>query len=184
MFRLVMAVVLIGLLNISQAQLLRQGYEDIFDPSTRPIVINEKGVRTEANISLENEPRNTSGDCFYYWHHANKIMVTQGGYSGELLHGEYRTFYRSEQLKESGTFKQGLKNGKWTEWAENGYITKIVHWNRGIRHGETIDYDAKGEIKKITVYANGKVINLEELKEREKKKLYKSFNYDIGDNDY
>ena len=184
MLRLAAIITLTAILNLSQAQILRSGYEDIFDPATRPVVINEKGIRTETNISLENEPRNTSGDCFYYWHRANKIMMTQGGYSGELLHGSYKSFYRSEQLKESGTFKVGLKHGKWTEWTENGYILKIVYWNKGIRHGETIDYDAKGEIKKVTIYANGKTINLEELKKREKKKLYNSFNYEIGDNDY
>ena len=185
MIRLIPWLVFFFLTSLyANAQILNQGFEDLFDPSTHPITVNEKGVKIESHVSLEKFPKNTNGECFYHWHHANKIMKTQGGYGGNLLHGDYNSFYKNGQLKESGRFVLGLKHGKWTEWTSDGYIYKIVHWNKGIRHGETIEYDGNGEIMSIITFANGEIIDPEKLSKREKKRLFGSFNYDIGRNDY
>lgn len=185
MLRLLLLLTLFSVLHPLQAQRFKNSdYKDIFEPSTRPISLSEKGIKTETSISLEPTSKKIDGNRFYYWYKANKIMVTQGGFSGMLLHGDFKAFYRDDQLKESGVFKFGLKHGNWTEWDESGYIIKIVSWNRGIRHGETIEYSGNGEIKKVTVYDRGTVVDLATLSEKEKKKLYKSFTYDIGDNDY
>lgn len=159
-------------------------FYDLLDPSTRPIKIKEKGLTIETSVALETVNSKTNGNKIYYWFRDNKIMSTQGGYNGSLLHGFYSVTYRNNQLKESGKFKWGLKDGKWTEWNEDGYIKKIVFWSKGFRHGKTINYNDKGDIIDVVVYNRGQKIDFEQLSKKEKKKLNKSFEYKVGDNNY
>ena len=41
------------------------------------------------------------------------ILVTQGGYNGRLLNGDFRVFYPNKNLKENGNYQFGLKEGTW-----------------------------------------------------------------------
>ncbi len=57
----------------------------------------------------------------YTWYMKNSIQVTQGNYSGKLLHGTYTKYYwKTNQLAEKGDYKYGLKEGAWQEWNNNG----------------------------------------------------------------
>jgi antitoxin component YwqK of YwqJK toxin-antitoxin module len=99
---------------------------------------------------------NPKKDLTYYWCTSNKIMETQGGYEGKLLHGDYTVFYHSNNnLKEKGKFKNGLKNGEWTTWYENGKIASITHWKSGKLHNSLKAFDNSGNSTGEKRYKNG-----------------------------
>ena len=79
-------------------------------------------------------------------------MQTKGGYDGKLLHGEYTSFYLSDNLKEKGWFCKGLKCGKWIQWYENGKIKETGHWKNGLRNGKTQSFNINGEKLMVAEY--------------------------------
>jgi len=58
----------------------------------------------------------------YTWFKAGKIHITEGGYSGKLLDGDYRAFYISGQLKTAKTFSKGRLKKKTIFWDRKGKI--------------------------------------------------------------
>lgn len=107
----------------------------------------------------------------YLWYSSNKIMETKGGYDGKLIHGYYKSFYLSNQLKEKGKVKYGLKSGEWRYWYENGLLKEIITWKNGKKNGKYILFNeeggkmASGKFKNdllhgkfITYAKNGKVL--------------------------
>lgn len=67
----------------------------------------------------------------YYWYSANIIHNTQGGFSGKLLNGQYTEYYPDKNLREQGEFKNGLKDGIWKSWNDDGILTATTNWKRG-----------------------------------------------------
>tara|TARA_Y100000782_G_scaffold114021_1_gene148774 strand:- start:432 stop:1061 length:630 start_codon:yes stop_codon:yes gene_type:complete len=67
----------------------------------------------------------------YYWSRKRKINHTKGGYSGDLLHGKYTTYYTNGGLKEKGKFKKGLKQNEWVSWDQNGKIINMKTYSNG-----------------------------------------------------
>lgn len=92
----------------------------------------------------------------YYWFKAREIHQSVGGYSGQLLHGDYTKHYTSNQLAEQGAFKKGLKHGIWKFWYENGNLKRIESWKKGRKEGVTILYDNEGKIIEKGQYFNNK----------------------------
>lgn len=70
-------------------------------------------------------------DRTYYWYKAQKVMGTEGGASGTLLHGEFVAYHSNKQLAQQGRFCKGLKCGTWRYWNEDGKNVKIEKWKRG-----------------------------------------------------
>lgn len=87
----------------------------------------------------------------YYWYKAQKVMGTQGGSSGQLLHGAYESFYVNKQLCEKGRYEKGLKDGDWQYWRMDGSLLRTEHWNTGAQRGEQIHYSEKGLVQKRTI---------------------------------
>lgn len=96
----------------------------------------------------------------YYWFKAQHVLGTQGGSSGQLLHGLFESFYASKQLYSKGYFTRGLKDGDWFYWREDGSLLRSEHWNAGTPRGEQIDYSENGIVRKRTVI-HGKTITTE-----------------------
>ncbi len=97
----------------------------------------------------------TRPEKYYWWYSANRITVTQGGYSGKLLNGPYTAYYPDKNLKEQGGFLAGLKEGKWSSWNENGILRETVYWESGVKDGSFSEYDEKGNLLKSGYYRNG-----------------------------
>jgi len=85
-----------------------------------------------AEISPVNALPKTKPSLFYYWYSANLIHSTQGGFSGTLLNGQYNEYYLNKNLLEQGTFKNGLKDGAWKTWNEDGTLDKAATWKDGV----------------------------------------------------
>ncbi|WP_423147916.1 toxin-antitoxin system YwqK family antitoxin [Rubrolithibacter danxiaensis] len=90
----------------------------------------------------------------YYWYSANHISITQGGYSGKLLHGTYTDYYLNKNLKEKGKFNKGLKKGEWLSWYESGHLKDRYSWNSGKKNGKYSLYDTEGRLKEKGKYRN------------------------------
>ncbi|MBB6273348.1 antitoxin component YwqK of YwqJK toxin-antitoxin module [Pedobacter cryoconitis] len=82
----------------------------------------------------------------YYWYSNNAIRITQGGFSGKLLHGLYSSYYDNKSLQEQGYFKMGLKTGEWKNWAEDGQLISDVSFNKGVPEGNFYKYDGHGKL--------------------------------------
>lgn len=70
-------------------------------------------------------------DMNYYWFRPDTILITNSGFGGKLLNGEYKVFYPNKNIKESGFFDYGLKTGEWMEWNEKGRVVQIYNWKKG-----------------------------------------------------
>lgn len=90
-------------------------------------------------------------DKIYYWYKAQRVLGTQGGSSGQLLHGLFESFYGNKQLCEKGTYCKGLKDGEWNHWRTDGTLISKEHWSNGRQHGTQLYYDEQGEIYKTTI---------------------------------
>jgi hypothetical protein len=84
-------------------------------------------------------------DRYYYWLSGQSINVTQGGFSGKLLNGSFESFYLNKNLKESGSFASGLKNGEWNHWNDQGVLIGQYVWKAGKKSGKYINFNSAGE---------------------------------------
>jgi antitoxin component YwqK of YwqJK toxin-antitoxin module len=91
-------------------------------------------------------PRHLKDKSFYYWYTGNQLNITQGGYSGRLLDGDFKSFYAHKNIKEQGEFKKGLKSGNWKSWYPNGVLQQKVAWSSGDKDGAFQEFDARGEL--------------------------------------
>jgi hypothetical protein len=94
-------------------------------------------------------------ELWYFWYSANQIQHTQGGYSGKLLNGGYRSYYLNKNLMEEGSFRAGLKHGSWKSWKENGVLAELTNWRDGILTGPFSKYDDAGERRLSGRYKKG-----------------------------
>jgi antitoxin component YwqK of YwqJK toxin-antitoxin module len=92
-------------------------------------------VEADKIITAEILPVNTAPrikpDCLYYWYDDNRIHSSQGGFSGNLLNGQYVVYYLNHNLLEQGAFKKGLKDGAWKSWNEDGSLKQEANWKEG-----------------------------------------------------
>lgn len=93
-----------------------------------------------------------NSEKYYYWFKSQKVLNTQGGSSGSLLHGDYESFYKNNQLAEKGLFKKGLKDGTWKSWNQNGILIHQENWSKGTQIGKQLYYNQDGLIQKTIIY--------------------------------
>lgn len=99
--------------------------------------------------SDERGVKNYDNSKSYFWYKSQKILTTQGGSSGNLLHGDFLSYYTNSQLCEQGQFKRGLKNGKWSYWNSKGILIKQENWRNGDQKGKQLEFDSLGKLQKI-----------------------------------
>lgn len=94
-------------------------------------------------------------DREYFWYKGGAIHKTESGIAGELLHGDFQKFYHSNQLAEAGLYKNGLKQGQWKNWHENGTLQSQQGWSDGQRDGRYSSYDKTGFLIETGNYRHG-----------------------------
>ena len=130
-------------------------------------------------------------DKEYTWYYNNTIHTTAGNYSGKLLSGEYTQLdKKSNQLKEKGYYKAGLKVEKWYSWNSNGTLSSYTEYKNGYKNGihityaDSNKYAIKGTYKKNekrglwTEYKNGKKAITSQYKHNIKNGKQKTYNED------
>lgn len=98
---------------------------------------------------------NPSLNSTYYWYKSNEIHQSKGGYSGNLLHGDYTRYYITNQLSEKGVFSFGLKVKEWKSWFKNGQLKSVCNWKNGRLSGNYTLYDDFGKILLSGKYSKG-----------------------------
>lgn len=179
-------LLLIFLSGVFTLKVSAQSYSDQF--LTHRVITNFDDhtviayVKPFGNVSILN-------DRTYYWFSGKQINTTQGGYSGKLLNGEYQDFYTNKNLKESGSFFKGLKDGVWKTWNESGMLNDLFTFKNGRKNGVYAKYDHTGKVleqgsykddlltghQMISVGDSMKVISYKEGKVKEKKSILPGF---------
>jgi antitoxin component YwqK of YwqJK toxin-antitoxin module len=73
---------------------------------------------------------------------------------GELELDREIVYYKNEQKKMDGQYKDHLRNGLWMAWYENGNIWSEGEYNDGKRNGKGIAYHENGKKYIEGVYRN------------------------------
>lgn len=163
-FQIFLSIILFGLCNNA----FSQGAE--WQPMIREIVVKHKDSTERAHILIHKESIKTSNSLMYYWYNKNKINQNMGGYSGDLLQGEYLVFDNENNLITQGHFERGLKHDTWKHWGSNGVLKKTIDYHFGLIDGEVEIYDNEGNLIEIKNYKAGE----EKIKEAGKMKIWKS----------
>jgi hypothetical protein len=105
-------------------------------------------------------------DRTYHWVRAQQLFSTQGGASGDVLHGAFLAYHPNGQLKEAGRFKEGTKQGEWRAWNERGELIRVTRW----RNGKERTVRGTEEVQRRSVRARSERVKTErvtkEVKER------------------
>ena len=112
--------------------------------------LKQDGLQYEFSVLAEDKlgVLNYDTERIYYWYRAQLIKGTQGGASGQLLHGACEAFYTNKQLAEKGCYRKGLKYGKWSYWKMDGTLDQIEHWKEG-----KIGYPASLDLQSCETYS-------------------------------
>ena len=70
------------------------------------------------------------------------------------------SYYKTEQIAEQGTYKNGKRNGKWIYYYENGQKKKEGKYNDGWKDGLWIEWYENGQ-KRVECRHNGAIIHPE-----------------------
>ncbi|WEK35730.1 MAG: hypothetical protein P0Y53_24860 [Candidatus Pseudobacter hemicellulosilyticus] len=74
-----------------------------------------------------------------------------------LHHGLYMNFYANGNVKDSGYYKNGIRDGIWEEWQEEGAVRASGMYRKGVKQGDWRHYNASGKLLYIVSYKNGRV---------------------------
>jgi antitoxin component YwqK of YwqJK toxin-antitoxin module len=121
------------------------------------VVINQDEFTVKAGVLNDKVKINLCNVKSYKWYQAQKIMETKGGFSGKLLHGEYKEYYLNDQLKEKGFYKYGLKNKEWKYWYADGKLRETITWKKGLRQGKYQLYNDYGQLVATGKFKNDKL---------------------------
>ncbi len=124
----------------------------------KKITLQHKEYNEEFYISDKNK-LNSKLEIQYHWYKAKEIHTSFGTCEGSPLDGEYKSFYKSNQIRSKGYFDKGVKTDKWIYWDVNGNILKTEEYHLGVLHG------------RVVVYENNVSINTERYKKGETIKL-------------
>lgn len=109
--------------------------------------IKTDSLKYEVYISKTKiDPHHLNDSLFYHWCKSQKVMATQGGIGGDILHGDFKAFYHDGQLAELGRMRLGLKHGVWKTWYANGQLKSVYHYRKGKKHGTFAEYDLGGQV--------------------------------------
>lgn len=125
---------------------------------TRQVIIRTRDSIIYAGILLDKTPLKTGNDNTYYWYIPDYINFNRGGYSGQLLHGEYCLYDRNFNLIEKGIMEKGVKTGIWKRWNSGGSLLRVETWKNGQLAGTTLVYGPDGELTGEYRYRNGEPV--------------------------
>lgn len=149
---------LLILFALSFSSAIKAQNNDIsFDINDYKHTINFNDHKIVFQVKPAMEPKSTDPIKKYHWYSNNQIHITQGGFSGKLLNGNYTDFYMGNNLKEKGIFKNGLKDGEWNVWAANGILIEKLNYRVGVLDGQFFKYDQTGNLLQDGNYKNGKI---------------------------
>lgn len=123
--------------------------------NARKISLNLGDTTVVAGILADVRIEKVDPGVFYFWYSNDMIYSNQGGYSGNLLHGDYIEYDGNGNLILKGRFDRGLKSGEWVSWYPDGSISEISEYEEGYKCGRQVRYAPDGKISYSAYYKNG-----------------------------
>lgn len=111
-------------------------------------------------ISLDESNNNPSGNTGVFDEETEK-WIKLFSFKDGYLQGEFLEFYPNEQIKVRGWYSNGLKDGYWKFFHENGQLWQELDYEDGeIRDGTYTWYEPSGAFAGRDVYKEGKQITI------------------------
>ncbi|MDY8138463.1 hypothetical protein [Aquimarina sp. 2201CG5-10] len=123
------------------------------DVSKKIISDDEYNYTFYVSTKVKSDPQNHKK---YYWFRSGEIHSSYGGVDGQVLHGLYKKTYRVNGLAEQGDFFYGVKDNAWKSWYENGKLSEVKNWQKGIMNGAYQKFSKSGELLVTGKYKNHK----------------------------
>jgi antitoxin component YwqK of YwqJK toxin-antitoxin module len=76
-----------------------------------------------------------------------------------LHHGLYMNFHYNGVVKDSGYYKDGLRDGIWDEFYENGQLKASGYYYKGQKNSGWKYYTPQGKLSMLSEYHNGKLVH-------------------------
>lgn len=108
-----------------------QAQERTNNKTNREVILNSGDSIIMAHILHSDKRISTNPRKTYFWYLRGKINRNIGDYSGKLLNGSYQVFLEDRMIL-SGTFNNGMRNGKWISWNNDGSVDKVTMYKNGI----------------------------------------------------
>ncbi|WP_196896052.1 toxin-antitoxin system YwqK family antitoxin [Aureivirga marina] len=109
------------------------------------IKFKNNGFAYDFYIDKEYKTSNLEMHKQYFWYDGNEIKSTYFDIGGPVLQKQFIKYHQNnKQLAEKGEFVNGLKNGVWKSWFQNGRLSNVKHWNHGELSGLYIEFDENG----------------------------------------
>jgi antitoxin component YwqK of YwqJK toxin-antitoxin module len=151
------------------------------------IVLEEQKTSQHFTIINKKLDIDTDNELEYFWFNNNRLNSNYGGYTGNILHGNFMEFDSNGKLKIKGSYHFGLKNKKWQTWDRDGNLLRDEFWRKGwlvkrmVYKGDTTYVEPykknklhgscttrKGDsILEVKKYRNGVLINEKEPKKKD-----------------
>ncbi len=74
-------------------------------------------------------------------------------------HGLFMNFYHNGAVKDSGYYKDGLRDGLWNESFDNGQLNAAGAYYKGLKDSGWKYYNRKGKLIMLSEYKQGKLIH-------------------------
>ena len=107
------------------------------------------------NLSESGFPIN-GRDGLWKWNYENGEVKLTLNYNNGLLNGEFVRYHENGEVKEIGLTKDGKNEGEWKIFYDSGSIELVVSYVNGKEEGEEIKYHENGKIRYTVNYSNGK----------------------------
>ncbi len=104
-----------------------------------------------------------------YYHQASPVVMSVENYKNGKLDGLRSVYFLNGKLAEQVNYKDGLKNGAYKKYSEEGILFEDSNYKNNEFDGLATFYDANGLIASKGIYSNGKKIGLWEFYEKGKK---------------
>lgn len=109
-----------------------------------------------------------------YYHQASPVIMTKEIYKNGKLNGLRSVFYLSGKIAEETNYLNGLKEGSYKKYSENGIVLEEVSYKADAYNGAATYKEADGEIVSQGNFLKGKKVGI--WKFFEKGKLTKETN--------
>ncbi len=94
-------------------------------------------------------------------YHPHNIKSEELIFRDNVAEGTYQSWYENANLKDSGNYTRGRKNGPWKSWYDSGSPESAGSYNNNQPDGEWDWYYENGKPSTKEIYSKGKIIKLE-----------------------
>lgn len=97
-----------------------------------------------------------NGSCGFY---ADNKLLSKQNYSNGLNDGMWVFYFENGKVQAKGRFDKGDREGKWKYYFENGNLKQIASYRNNLRHGKWELFNQDKELITSEIYENGSLLN-------------------------